>query len=149
MAWTEIRLNQQWERMLGFTLPVDGKVIVISYGGLFTYYLDNPQSVEEDQRYPEGGELYDWHNQVLRYGGDEYRVIGLYGGRPVTESPYGEVLMLDTLRDILHIKGRDAVSTSEHRYCDASGDWAVATFSDDFRFALVGVPYDLFAFRRV
>jgi hypothetical protein len=124
-------------------------VIVIAYDGLYTHHLDRPEELEADARYPEGGDLYNERRQVLRFGGEEHQVVGLYGGQPVTESPYGEALVLDTRRNTLHIQGRDAASTSAHRYRNASGDWAVATFSDDFRFALVGMPYELFVVRRV
>jgi hypothetical protein len=149
MAWQEIQLRQPWERMLGFTVPVGPKVIVVAYDGIYTHHLDNPQEVEEDESYPEGGEIYDECRQLLKYGGNEYSVVGLAGGKPLLTSQYGEVLMLDILRDILHIQGRDADTTFQLRYRDASGDWAVATFSDDRQYALVGVPYTLFAWQRV
>lgn len=148
MAWQEVRLHQPWERMLGFTVPKSGQVAVIAYDGIFLHDLGNPKEVTEDSRFPEGEGIYDESRQVLRLGGEELSVLGLYGGNPILTSPLGEILMLDTVRDILHIQGRNAASTSEHRYRDASGDWAVATFSDDFQFALVGVPYDLYCWRR-
>jgi hypothetical protein len=147
--WQRIDLNRQWERMLGFTLPVDHRVIVIAIDALYLIDLHRPRSIVSDERFPEGESVYDYENQVVTYEGQTHHVLGLYGGSPIIWSGRGEVLEVDTEREILRIAGLDGKIALEFHYSDVSGDWLSATFSQDDEYVLLGVPYDLYAFRRL
>jgi hypothetical protein len=146
--WNEIKLNQQWERMLGFTLPINDRVIVIAYDGLDVIDLHSPQHEAFDDRHPEGKGVYDWRTQVLDYESLRYQVLGLFGGEPLQKSKYGERLMVDTANEVLLIQDASGVATLTYHYIDASGDWLAVTFSPDSEYVLLGVPYALYAFKR-
>lgn len=147
--WDKIAFDQQWERMLGFTLPVNDRLIVIAYDGLDVIDLHNPRHSVFDDRYPEGKGVYEWGTQVLDYGGLRYRVLGLFGGEPLLKSKYGEAFMVDTANELLTVYDASGVPTLTHHYVDASGDWLSATFSSDSNYVLLGIPYVLYAFRRI
>lgn len=147
--WTRIAFDQQWERMLGFTLPDNDRLIVIAYDGLDIIDLHNPRHSVFDDRYPEGKDVYDWRTQVLEYEGMRYRVLGLNGGEPLLKSKYDETLMVDTANELLTVYDASGVATLTHHYLDASRDWLSATFSLESDYVLLGIPYVLYAFRRI
>lgn len=147
--WSNVKLNQQWERMLGFTLPVGDRVIVIAYDGLDLIQLHEPGNPTWDDRYAEGKGIYDWQKQILDYEGVRYRVLGLHGGEPLLISKYGETLSVDTVTQTLTIRDASGIVTLTHHYLDASGDWLAMTFSPDAQYVLLGFPYGLDVFRRM
>ncbi len=147
--WQQVDPNQQWERMLGFTLAVDHRMIVIAYDALYPIDLRRPRSFVSDDRFPEGEGVYDYESQILTYEGQTHYVLGLYGGSPIIWSGRGEVLEVDTERETLRIAGLDGKIALKFHYSDVSGDWLSATFSQDDEYVLLGVPYALYAFRRL
>lgn len=146
--WTKLQLNQQWERMVGFTIPANDHVIVISYAALHFINLDEPASEWSDDRYPEGEGVYDYERRTLTYDDTVYHVLGLDGGNPIMRSADNEKLVIDADREVLTVENADGTVALEFHYADASGDWRYATFSLDYAYILLGVPYDLYAFRR-
>jgi hypothetical protein len=126
--------------MIGFSVPQDGEVLVISYEGMHLLRLGPEVTVETDEEFAEY-DLYDPDSGLARYGGKEYQIIGLHGGNPLMASPAGERLVLDTDAQTLAVEqnGETIFSTP---YENFSGDWAAATFSPDGRYIVLGCPYD-------
>jgi hypothetical protein len=59
--WHEVDLHglHIFERMVGFSVPVEGELAIIAYDGIHLLDLHEPQSVRQDTAHPEGGHLYD------------------------------------------------------------------------------------------
>jgi hypothetical protein len=125
--------------MIGFSVPQDDTVLVISYEGMHLVRLGTPVSVETDDRHCEY-DLYDADTGVSRYGGRGWDIIGLHGGRPVLVGQDDERLILNTKaeRVALFRGSKEEWSTP---YDNFSGDWAAVTFSPDARFIVLGCPY--------
>jgi hypothetical protein len=128
--------------MIGFSVPQDGQVLIISYEAVHLLHLGSPIIVErdEDEEFVEY-DLYDPESGLARYRGKEYQIIGLHGGNPLLKGPEGERLLLDTKSEMLFVQqnGETIFSTP---YKNFSGDWAAATFSPDGRYIVLGCPYD-------
>jgi tetratricopeptide (TPR) repeat protein len=93
--WKRIVLPEYiFERMLGFSIPLDHQVVIISYEGIHTLDLNAPDGVQHDYAYLEGGEMYDRQNQILEYHGKRFQIVGAYGGQPMVESQHQERLCL-------------------------------------------------------
>lgn len=142
--WRRLPVPSICERMIGFSVPQDGTVLVVSYEGTHLVRLGPPVSVETDPKYTEY-DLYDPEAGVCRYLGKQWDIIGLYPGRPILTGRDDEHLVLDTEAETLAVvkDGEVAWSSSFENF---SGDWAAATFSPDGRFIVLGCPYD-FDFR--
>ena len=132
------------ERMIGFSIPNQNEILVISYEGTHLLHLDGEITVESDYEFAEY-DIYDVEAGLARYRGRDYSVIGLHGGTPVLEGLDDERLMLDATAETLTVvcSGRTAFAT---RFENFSGDWAAATFSTDRHWIALGCPYD-FDFR--
>jgi hypothetical protein len=142
--WRQLVVPDFCERMIGFSVPQDNTVLVVSYEGMHLVRLGTPVSVETDPEYGEY-DLYDPDSGVCRYRGREWEMIGLFPGRPVLTGRDGEQLMLDKEAETVSVvRGGEEVWSST--YENFSGDWAAATFSPDGRFIVLGCPYD-FDFR--
>jgi hypothetical protein len=130
--------------MIGFSVPQDEAVLVVSYEGMHIIRLSDPTTVETDEEFAEY-DCYDPDVCVADYRGKKWSMIGLYPGTPILQSTYGEELQL-------HGKGlrisvlRDGVELWSSSFKNFSGDWAAATFSPDGKFIVLGCPYD-FDFR--
>jgi hypothetical protein len=126
--------------MIGFSVPQDGEVLVISYEGTHLVRLGPEVTVETDDEFAEY-DIYDPETGIARYRGKEYRIIGLQGGSPLLESSRGEKLLLDPEAESLSViqNGETVFSTP---YKNSSGDWAAVTFSPDGRYIVLGCPYD-------
>ena len=134
--WRQRRVPYLCERLIGFSVPRDGHVLVISYEGVHTVWLGSEIRVETDDAYAE----YDPDSGLARYSGRTYSIIGLHGGRPLLERPQGEELSLDVEAERLSVlQGGEVVYATE--YENFSGDWAAATFSPDGNFIVLGCPY--------
>jgi hypothetical protein len=144
----EIPPLRSLERMLGFSLPVDNQIAIVAYEGIYVIRLLDPSEVEFDGRYPEGGDVYDWEHQVLEYRGARFEMLGLYGGKPLLMGESHERLVLNLGDETLAVQDSDGKTGFEFRFRDLSGDWAYATFSRDFRYILLGMPYALRVFRK-
>ncbi len=126
--------------MVGFSVPQDGEVLVVSYEGTHLVHLGPEVTVETDDEFAEY-DIYDPNTGLARYRGKEYRIIGEHGGSPLLESPRGETLVLDTEAETVSVvhNGEPVFSMP---YKNFSGDWAAATFSPDGRYIVLGCPYD-------
>ncbi len=138
--WRRLPVPQFCERLIGFSVPENGEILVVSYEGVHLLRLGPQITVETDNEYAEH-DIYDPVTGVASYRGKEYRIIGLHGGSPLVEGPDGERLVLDTDSETLSVVrgGKMVYSTA---YENFSGDWAAATFSQDGRYIVLGAPYD-------
>jgi len=137
-----------FERLSGFSLPVDYQVVLISSEGLHTLDLSHSEDVHSDNEYPEGGDLYDWEHHVLHYNGRQFQILRVHGGHPVLKSEYGEQLLFDFQSKVLIIEDRDRNVQLKYQFEDLSWQWGYASFSNDSNFVLLGLPYFIAIFRR-
>ncbi len=87
--WKRVDVPEHiFERMLGFSIPLDHEVVIISYDNIATLDLNAPANIQFDDAYPEGGEIYDRSHQTLTYRGKSFQILGAYGGQPIAESQY-------------------------------------------------------------
>ena len=142
--WHPIAVPGFCERLLGFSVPSDRRVLVISYGGVYVISLGESVEISTDDRFVEY-DIYDPETGIAEYDGARWDIIGLHGGRPIHSSPQGEVLKLSESTNSLQIAGRSG-SMFTTKFDNFSGDWAAATFSPDGEFVVLGCPYD-FDFR--
>lgn len=138
-AWRQLPVPEICERMIGFSVPQDDTVLVVSYEGRHLVRLASPVTVESDSDYAEY-DLYDSDAGICRYQDREWNIIGLHPGRPNLIGCNGEQLMLDTDAETVSVVRKDDVVWSSG-FENFSGDWAAATFSPDGRFIVLGCPY--------
>src|SRR4051794_18731713 len=93
--WRRIPVPETCERMIGFSVPWDGVVLVVSYEGTHLVTLGPPAAVETDPGHCEY-DLYDPRSGVCRHRGKEWHVIGLHPGRPILVGREGKRLVLDS-----------------------------------------------------
>jgi hypothetical protein len=142
--WVQLAVPHICERMIGFSVPQDDAVLVVSYEGMHMIRLGAPVTVDTDEEHGEY-DLYDADLGVARYAGRDWDIIGLHGGRPIRARRDGERLILSTdVERIALVRGGEQVWSA--RYENFSGDWAAATFSPNGRFIVLGCPDD-FDFR--
>jgi hypothetical protein len=134
--------------MLAFSIPSQGRILVLSYEGLHTISLFPNVTVATDEAYAEDYDIYDTEQNTLWYGGQLHRALGLYGGDPILEDGDGHYLNLEPEHELLRIIDMTNHVIQEIKYFDLSGDWAFATFSTDGKVLAIGVPSDLFIFYR-
>ncbi len=138
--WRRLPVPGICERMIGFSVPQDGTVLVVSYEGTHLVRLGPPVSVETDSKYSEY-DIYDPDTGVCRYMGRQWDITGLHAGRPILTGRNGERLVLDAeAKSVSVVKDGEVVWSSS--FANFSGDWAAATFSPDGRFIVLGCPYD-------
>jgi hypothetical protein len=142
--WRQLPVPGFCERMIGFSVPQDNGVLVVSYEGIHLIHLGPPVTVESDFEYCEY-DLFDHNTCVANYQGRKWEIIGLYEGRPLKTVKSGEHLVLDTEAGTVSVVQAGTVVWSS-AYENFSGDWAAATFSPDSQFIVLGCPYD-FDFR--
>lgn len=142
--WRRLEVPGFCERLIGFSVPKTGRILIVSYDGVHLLHLDQPVRVTHSPEHAEY-DIYDPDTGKATYRGSEYSILGLHGGSPVLASPSGERLELDTAREQLRVTAGDRV-VFETRYDNFSGDWAAATFSPDGRWIVLACPYD-FDFR--
>lgn len=139
-AWRQVSVPPICERMIGFSVPQNGEVLVISYEGTHLLRLGSDVTVETDDEFTEY-DIYDPDSGVARYSGKKYQIIGLHGGSPLLNSPNGERLALDADVETLSVmQNGETVFTMPYK--NFSADWAAATFSPDGRYIVLGCPYD-------
>ncbi len=143
-TWQRLTVPYICERMIGFSVPQDDTVLVISYEGTHLVRLGSPVTVETDPEYTEY-DLYNPHVGECPYHGQVWDIIGLFPGHPLLDGRHGERLVLDASNlTVSVVKGGVPVWAS--KFDNFSGDWAAATFSPDGRYIVLGCPYD-FDFR--
>ena len=146
--WEKVELpGYIFERMVGFSLPADGEVAIVSFEGVHIIDLESPGNVLNDDRYPEGKGIYDERKQVLVYEGKIFKMLGVFGGEPILDSSQGEQLVFDLEKEILKVRQNNA-TLFQFDFEDLSGDWGYATFSSDSAYMLLGLPYDIYIFQR-
>jgi hypothetical protein len=139
--WRQIAVPGFCERLIGFSVPQDDEVLVVSYEGMHVVRLGSPVTVETDFENAEY-DLYDPETGVCRYREKDWNIIGLFPGQPLHFGMDGERLVLDSKKlTVSVIKEGDVVWSSSYK--NFSGDWASATFSPDGRFIVLGCPYDV------
>ena len=138
--WRRITVPPLGERIIGFSIPREGEVLVISYEGVILLRLGDEITAETDKNAAEC-DIYDPNSGVAQYRGKEYHIIGLHGGSPIIESHAGECLALDGGSETLSVVIAEETAFSTE-YTNFSGDWAAATFSPDGRYIILGCPYD-------
>lgn len=143
-TWRQIPVPNICERMIGFSVPQDDAVLVISYEGMHIVRLKPPITVETDEEYAEY-DLFDPDTGKCEYKGRPWNIIGLYPGQPLLCGLNGEQLILDTDEEVVSVV-KDGQVVWSSGFENFSGDWAAATFSPDGRFIVLGCPYD-FDFR--
>lgn len=135
--------------MIGFSVTASSRVVIVSYEGIHTLILGNTSiQVQHDLAYPEGGDLFDTQRNTLKYQDQDYQMLGLYGGTPRLTSAFGERLVLRPREETFSVTDERGNVVFHHKYQDLSGDWAFITFAPDDEFIILGVPYDLYIFRR-
>jgi len=137
--WRQLLVPEICERMIGFSVPQDDTVLVVSYEGMHLIRLQTAVTVETDTEHAEY-DLYDSDSGICNYKGKKWSIVGLHLGRPITNGRDGEQLVLNTVTETVSVIKNDAeVWSSEFK--NFSGDWAAATFSPDGRFIVLGCPY--------
>jgi hypothetical protein len=142
--WHPIAVPAFCERLLGFSVPRDRTVLVISYEGVHMLRLGESIGVSTDHRFVEY-DVYDPETGIAEYDGARWDIIGLHKGRPIHSSPQGDQLVLSESTSSLQVVGGSSSSFTT-TFENFSGDWAAATFSPDGEFVVLGCPYD-FDFR--
>ena len=147
--WRQIILPSGiFERIIGFSLPINEQVAVIAYDAIYLVKLDTQDEFVRDTLHPEGRDIYDEHRQLLAYHDQVFGILGLHGGNPLLESKYGESISIDKEQEVLRVQEKGGNIALEFTFEDFSGDWVCASFSKDSNFLLLGMPYDFYAFRR-
>jgi hypothetical protein len=146
--WAKLKVPSFGERIVGFSIPQEGEVLVVGYEGIHLLNIDSDSTVEIDTTVSED-DIYDPDTGIVRYKNKEYKIIGLHGGEPITDGFDGEELLLDEDSETLFIRRNQEIIFS-YKYENFSGDWTAATFSPDGRFIILGCPYifDFLVLRR-
>lgn len=153
--WIELKLPQICRRVLGFSVPVAGDVWIMSNEGLHLLYLDE-LTFTTDSAMAENYEVYDTSDNVLRYKGREYPMLGEGGGNPILESqsgeklkrgPRGKVSPLGESWESYEVLNPDGSFQQKLPFCDMCDEWQEATFSMTGRYVLIGVPNGLTVYR--
>jgi hypothetical protein len=149
MEWQPIALpGYIAERFIAVSIPLGSEVALVSYEGIHMLDLEDPLRVRHDRSSPEGGKHFDKHLCVLDFEGKKFRMLGLCGGAPILRSSHGDAVNLEKAAERLVVRG-PAGPALEYKYEDLSGDWAFASFSEDGRYVVLGLPYEFVAFRRI
>lgn len=121
------------ERILGITFPVEQRILVISYSGIHVVDLDGSWYVYDDERYPEGGDIYDSRNGRVIYDGKTYQVLGVRRDQVSLRNGYGEHIIFShnrhrapgqmTLTQSCQVRGKQGEVLLEYEFDDPSGDW--------------------------
>lgn len=161
VAWRRVECPS-WtcERMIGFSLPVNGHLVLVCYCGIVTMDLANPTAwtLDDSEEAWEGGDGYDTHAQRLHYRGTTYTMLGLHGGTPIHRSVAGDEVHLTppTVIDArvgryartLLVRDPSGAVTLRFHFEELSGAWGQVTFSADGDLVIAGMPFDLFVFAR-
>lgn len=148
--WREVDLHGIYifERLVGFSIPMEERIALISYEGIHIIDLREPRVVRSDGAYPEGGDLYDRRQQVLLYEDKRFQILGLFGATPILRNDRGEELLLSATEDVLQVRGVRGNIILAYEFTDLSGDWRYATFSPNGDAIVLGLPYDIHIFQR-
>jgi len=138
-SWSLLAVPPFCERLIGFSVPVGDRSLVISYEAVHVLRLGESVTVDTDRNFAEY-DIYDPETGIAEYAGTRFTIIGLHGGKPLLTTPYGARLELDQGKQTITVATRGAVEFAAH-YENFSGDWASATFSPNGLYLLLGCPY--------
>ena len=143
--WHSIPVPGFCERMIGFSVPVERDVLLLTYDGLKMMHISKPITISTLDDHADPHDFYDPDTGFADYRGIRWELLGIHPGRPVLERPNGERLSVDDSALRISVRRLDA-TVWESEYENFSGDWVAATFSPDDWYILLGCPYD-FDFR--
>ncbi len=156
--YTEIIIPSFCDRIIGFSVPESNVVWAMSQKGLHKIELGLKTTVQTDPNHAEDYEIFDTEANILDYKGQQSRMLGENGGDPILQStirhtlqrgPKGTVSARGESWECFDILGADGKKVEQLRFLDKSGDWCYATFSEDGRYVIVGVPNQLYAYCRI
>lgn len=141
-SWLQLRVAPLAERIVGFSIPVNQRFIVLAYDGVLTVRLSDRTEVISHEEIP-GQDLYDSELGCAEYWGERYRVLGYGydGGIGITHSPQGDELRLNVQTQRIQVVSGVELTLDEP-FENLSGDWSAATFSDCGGYVVLGCPYD-------
>jgi hypothetical protein len=99
----------------------------------------------------------------LRYDGQTYQIIGVHGGISILHNQWGERIVLDVEEretsdgrrvratpeeNTLLIQAADGIPVFTFTFRNFARDWQRATFSRDGMYLALGMPYEIYVFRR-
>ena len=143
-TWKQLKVPPICERLIGFSIPINNQILIISYEGTHLLSLDKDISIEHDYSFREY-DIYDPDLGLANYQEIDYIILGLHGGKPIFKSAFQETIELDCNNETLTIIKQKKIIYST-KYNNFSGDWAMATFSLNGKYIILGCPYD-FDFR--
>ena len=156
--YTEIIIPSFCDRIIGFSVPESTTVWAMSRRGLHEIELGLRPTVATDPRHAENYEIFDTELNILDYKGRQSRMLGENGGEPILKStvwhtlrrgPQGTVSASGESWESFDVLGADGTVLQQLRFLDTSGDWCYATFSEDGRYVVIGVPNRLYAYCRI
>ena len=156
--YTEITIPAFCDRVLGFSVPESTTVWAMSRQGLHKIELGLKTTVETNPTHAEDYEIFDTESNILDYKGKRHLMLGENGGEPILQStvrhtlrrgPLGTVSARGESWETFDVLGADGKVVQQLRFPDTSGDWCYATFSEDGRYVVIGVPHRLYAYCRI
>jgi hypothetical protein len=146
--WQPLKLPYVCERLTAFSIPHGDSILVVTYDEMFRVDLA-PQatvtSLGDDSLLLE---LFDEQRGLLTLEGRAYHMLGLYGGVSILCDSEGNGLSLAPKEERLTILNTKDEILQVIKFSDLSGDWCWATYSPDFRYLVIGLPYDVLVYKR-
>lgn len=156
--WIELKLPRLCNRIIGFSLPCEDFLYVMSSEALHHVRLGLQSTVTHDPGHAEDYEIFDTETNELTFKGVTLPMFGENGGTPIVKHPLGMTLRrgaagkvgptgesLESF-DVLDPAGKILRTIT---FADTSGDWCYGTFSRDGGYLLIGVPYALHVYQWV
>jgi hypothetical protein len=140
--WLPLKVPPMCERLLGFSIPQHGSILVIGYDCTCLLHLGLSPTVERDDTISEY-DVYDPDIGIAEFRDRSWRILGLHNGSPLLQAPQGESLRI--VDHVLEVGKQNRISLRVP-IKNFSGDWEVATFSPDGHYIALGCPCD-FDFR--
>jgi hypothetical protein len=137
-----------FERLLAVGIPHHQQTVFVAYEGVYlASWKTLPVSVLFDERFKEGHGLLSRDRHMISYEAAAYQSLGLWGGTPLLYNAWGESIELTPEQiSLTDSQGKVVFITS---FEDFSGDWQVATFSQEGEQVLLATPYQVWLFRRM
>ena len=145
--WTPKEVPRFHERLVAFSVPSENRqVLLLCYNELKIMDLSDPPSVRTlPVSYGYDPFSFLPESSILNFMDQQWHLIGLEPGAPIVSRPNGQKLIVDEPRlEISVVDGNGPVWSDN--YENFSDDWVAATFSPDYRYIVLGCPYD-FDFR--
>lgn len=160
--WKKIKLPYITERIIAFSLPKDGQMLVLDMDGAYIVDIQKAKVQEVQsgnswlvtQYFDAGKARSDFDSAIaLEYSSKQFVMLGLFGGENIEINKSGEQIKLhtETYREGERCFSVERDGTLIFEYCfkDLSGDWLHLTFSEDGACIVLGNPYELSLFQRI